>query len=197
MKTFREYLAESKKQYKLTIKLSFKPDSAWEDRIESALGRFELVSASKARSLPIKKADRDFPTLSAPETYAIDVVLDYPASVEMVRNCLSQLGLAIEQVAVISTDWDESMTTEEDNIQKNMADERPLMMKDLEGNDVKTDSMYGTEYNKKLVKNSLTGKVSVKGAPKDPETTNDFPQGTKSPVGSTKNKLPEIKSFFK
>lgn len=195
MKSFIEYLTESRKQYKLTIKLSFKPEDKLIDAIEKTLGRFDLDSISRAKSLPIKKLDPHFPKMSSPETYAIDVVLNYPATTEMIKNTLLQVGLSLEHVCVIGTNHYNSFEKDEENREKNTSD-APLLLRDLEPglSDIKVAELSGDEYNKKLVKNSMTKRPKIKGAPPTADTTNNYPTGDKSPVGSTKNKLPKVVS---
>jgi hypothetical protein len=199
MKLFSEYLMESHKKYKFTIKLTFKPDADLLDKIESALGRFDLDSIGKVQSLPIKKVDKDFPMIQNPEIYQFPVVLNYPASMEFVRNTLSQVGIEMEQVCVVSTDHSASVQTELDNTEANTSD-TPLLMKDLDSNEKLTpqEDMMGEKYNEKLIKNSGTSRFKpLKGWADAAKTTNDSPMGDKSPVGSTTNKRPVPKSFFK
>lgn len=199
MKLFSDYLMESHKKYNFTIKLTFKPDAALLDKIESALGRFDLDSIGKVQSLPIRKVDKDFPMIQNPEIYQFQVVLNYPASIEFVRNTLSQIGIEMEQVCVVSTDHLNSVQTELDDTEANTSNE-PLLMKDLDSNSKLTPQkdMMGDEYNKKLVKNSGTSRIKpLKGWADPAKTTNDSPMGDKSPVGTTVNKRPVPKSFFK
>jgi len=196
MKTFKQYLMEARKQYKISIKLCFKPTDEDVDKIEAALNQFELVSASKPRSLPIQKSDRHFPDMVAPEVYVMEVVLNYPATTDQVRVAiLNNTRIPQAKFAVASTEWEASMTEEETNIQKNS--DKALLLSPLEDTHVDVEGVYGDKYNEKLVHNSKSGKINVKNSPKKAETTNDAPQGKKSPVGSTKNTLPNVSSFFK
>lgn len=192
MKSFIQYLTESRKQFKFTIKLAFKPSSDQVDKIEKALDKFDLVSLSSAKSLPIKKVDPHFPKISSPETYALETVVNYPASAFMIQNVLKQLGMDTESVAVVGTDHDISVAGDEDTREKNLED-APLLLRELEPGNSKANELSGDDYNKKLVKNSLTKKIKVGNTP-PAKTTNDFPMGDTSPVGSTKNKLPKVVS---
>ena len=196
MKTFRQYLEESKKDHKFTIKVAFKPSDELLDQIEKALARFDLISISKPKSLPIKKVDSDFQGIYCPETYAIEASLRYPATPQVIQNVLSQINMDLELVNIIDAGHDESVTKEQEAIEKNS--DGALLDKDYEKQDNKkiTDENFGTDYNEKLVKNSLSGSsAAVPNPPKKAQTTNDLPQGNKSAVGSTKNKLPKVKSF--
>jgi hypothetical protein len=196
MKRFKDYLMEGKRQYKYTVKLAFKPSDEMMDKIEGALGRFDLDSISKAKSLPIKRIDTDFPTLSSPEVYTINVVLNYPATADFVRHTIAQIGMETENVAVLSTDHMISVEKEEDHKDKSEKD-KPLLQQPFKNDSNKeiTDANYGDNYNEKLVKNSLTKLVDVPNAPAKAETSNDLPQGKLSPVGTKQNKIPKVKSF--
>lgn len=198
MKSFSDYLMESKKKYNFSIKLAFKPDSALLDKIESALGRFDLDSFGKVQSLPIKKTDRNFPKLVNPEIYQMQIVLNYPASNEFVKNALIQVGILDETVAVVSTDHEASVDAEDTGIESNTSDE-VLLDKDINSGPKTADQkdLMGDDYNKKLVKNSVTGKVKIKNGPPAAKFNTDEKEGVKSPIGTTRNKIPHVTSSFK
>lgn len=196
MKTFRAYLEESKQDYKFTIKVAFKPSDELLDQIEKALARFDLISISKPKSLPIQKIDSDFQGIYCPETYAIQAALRYPATPQVIQNVLSQINMDLELVNIVDTNHDESVTKEQEEIEKNA--DGALLGKEYEKQDNKaiTDANFGADYNEKLIKNSVKGTSSaVPNPPKPAETTNDLPQGKQSAMGSTKNKLPKVDSF--
>jgi hypothetical protein len=198
MKSFRQYLLESQRQYHLTIKLAFKPDTETLDAIEQALQRFQLDSITAPKSLPIKRVDKDFPGVNSPETYAIQIVLNYPTTADFVRNTIANIGLELQQVSVVSTDHAESVDIEEENIGKNTSD-KPLLQTEYEKQDNKKISSenFGDAYNEKLVKNAAGSMDEI--VPKNlrktkGKTTNDLPIGTKSAISGT-NKIPKVKSF--
>lgn len=194
MKNFREYLEESKRNYSYTIKMAFKPNDELLDEVEKALARFDLISLSKPQSMPIQKIDSDFHGIFCPEVYILKAVFGYPATPQIIQGVLSQVNMDLELVNVVSTDHDESVKKEQEDIEKN--DDGALLGKDYEKQDNKKISAdnFGSEYNDKLVKNSLTKKVTVPNPPDPAITTNDLPQGKTSPVGSHQNKLPKPKS---
>ena len=61
MKKFSEFLAESVRNYEYNIKLAFKPDNEMMTAIENALQKYNLVSITQPKSLPIQRVDKDFP----------------------------------------------------------------------------------------------------------------------------------------
>ncbi len=194
MKTFSEYLMESKKKFNFTVKLTFKPDNDLMDKVESALGRYDLDAIGKPRSLPISKIDKHFPGLTAPETYAFDVTVNYPATANFVRSTLTQIGIRSQDIVVLGTDHDISVEKEQEEIDKNTSDE-PLLIRELQPNGAKPQDYYGTEYNKKLVKNSSSGKGKVPDPPTPAKYVDDNdPAGKKSPL-SNQTKKPKVTSF--
>lgn len=198
MKTFRQYLQESKKQYKFQIKLTFKPDNDLLDDIEKALARFDIDSISAPKSLPISRQDKDFPGLDNPETYVLQVVLNFPTTADFVRHTIAAIGLETEQVAVSSLDHADSVMSEEDKIAKNSG-QNPLLQSEYENQSNKdiSDDNFGSAYNDKLVKNAAGSMETI--VPKEfrknkAETTNELPQGKKSAISGT-NKIPKVSSF--
>ena len=53
MKSFNEYLTESKKTYKFKIKAAGELPEGFEDKMERALNKYEVVKFSKGSTTPI------------------------------------------------------------------------------------------------------------------------------------------------
>ena len=205
MKKFSEFLAESIRNYLYIVKISFLPDNDTMDKIEQALSKYTVVNISKPVSRPISRIDDDFPGVLAPETYQFTVEVAYPASEDMIRHTIANIGLALEQVVCkVTASHDESVAAEEAAIAKNTG-EKAWLDTDYEGqnNSKISAENYGGDYNEKLIKNSIgsTQQIIPKDLKKHQEignngkTLNDIPIGDKSPVGSVKNQKPSVKSF--
>ena len=201
MKKFSEFLAESVRNYEYNVKLAFLPDNEMMSAIENALQKYNLVSITKPKSLPIQRVDKDFPGLKAPETYVFTVELEYPSSANMIRHTIASVGFQFEQVAVSSPQHDASMDKENDAVAANTSDkallDRPY---DPQNNEEISGENFGDDYNERLVKNSIgsTDQVIPKEFKKTHgKTLNDkeFKIGEKSAVGSTKVAKPPVKSF--
>jgi hypothetical protein len=201
MKKFSEFLAESVRNYEYNVKLAFLPDNETMSAIEDALQKYNIVSITKPKSLPIQRVDKDFPGLKAPETYVFSVELSYPSSANMIRHTIASVGLAFEQVAVSSPQHDASMDKENDEVAKNTGDkallDRPY---DPQNNEEISGENFGDTYNERLVKNSIGSTDQI--IPKSFKRTNgktlndkEYKIGDKSAVGSTVNKRPPVKSF--
>lgn len=194
MKSFLQYLTESKTDYRFRIYHSGKPDSSLTKLIKVALAGYGVKDIGDIKSRPIQQADPMFPNVRNPEIYTLDVVCDYPATAEMVRKSVTDYMTYKDAITVVNLDHQEDIASEQEAIAANTSKE-PLLLRDYEK--VKVQHPYGDDYNKKLVKNSVTGtgRVKVKGGAKSAETTNDLKQGTKSPLGSHKPKLPSVKDI--
>lgn len=194
MKSFLQYLTESKQDYSFRIVLATKPAAGLSKTIKQALAGYGVKSVSDARSHMIEKAHPMFPGLANPEIYTLDVVCEYPATATQIRKSLTDLSVDKATVAVENLAFAEDMDYEAKSIASN-TDSEPLLMREYEK--VKVQHPYGDDYNAKLVKNSITGtgQVKVKGGAKAAETTNDLKPGTLSPVGSHKPKLPSVKDL--
>jgi hypothetical protein len=198
MKKFMQYLAEMRHNYLYNVKLAFKPDNDIMQKIEDALQKYSLVNISAPRSLPIQRVDKSFPGINSPETYMFSVEVEYPANADTIRHTIALIGMDLQQVAVTSTLHDASTEKEENEISQNTSEKALLLTpyKDQDNGKIAKDN-YGSEYNDKLIKNSITHGKMIPDSLKEKKgkTSNDYPQGTKSAVGSTVNKKPEITSF--
>jgi len=206
MKKFSQFLAESIRNYEYSVKLSFKPDNDTMTKIEQALSKYTVVNISAVKSTPIRRTDTDFPGINSPEIYMFTVEVAYPASEDMIRHTIANVGLELEQVVCkVTASHDESVAAEEAAIARNTG-EKALLQTDYEGQDNKAISAenFGGDYNEKLVKNSIIGstqQIIPKDLKKHQEignngkTLNDIPTGDNSAVGSKKVKKPDVKSF--
>ena len=194
MKNFKHYLAESAKLYGFRITFAGKPEAGIEKTVKQALAGYQATSVTDLKSHPIQRNHPLFPSAENPEIYSLDVACDYPASADQVRVALTQGRVDKVNVAVQNLLYANDMAAEHTAVAAN-TDETPLLMKDYDQG--KVASVYGDDYNSKLVKNSLSGagQVKVAGGAKAATTTNDLPQGKKSAMGSVKTKLPDVKSY--
>jgi hypothetical protein len=181
--------------------------------IENALQKYNLISITKPKSLPIQRVDKDFPGLQSPETYVFNVEVSYPASQDTIRHTIASVGFAFETVAVLTgkpndmyfPDGEEShsdsMNKEGDAAAKNTS-EKPLLEKpyDVQNNEEISGENFGDTYNEKLVKNSIGSTdqlIPAEFKKTKGKTLNDaeFKVGKDSAVGSTKVKKQVVKSF--
>jgi hypothetical protein len=196
MKNFKQYLAESAKTYGFRITFAGKPVDGIEKIVKQTLAGYQPTSVSSLKSHPVQRNHPLFPKIENPEVYSLDVACDYPASADQIRVALTQGRADKLNVAVQNLIYAQSQDAEHTAVAANTG-ETPLLMRPYETSQIQPEDIYGSDYNSKLVKNSVSGvgKPHVDGSAKPALTTNDLPQGKKSAMGSVKPKLPDVKSY--
>lgn len=106
MKTFNEYLIESKKKYDFRIKIAGDVTTEQETNMKSLLGRFtvgETLSTMKKSKTPIQSLPLDFPQVKNCEVNIYEVTLDYPTTAfELTEYLSTNLGVGKSHLVVRS-----------------------------------------------------------------------------------------------
>jgi hypothetical protein len=186
MKSLKQYLLESKTEYRFRVKLAFKPDTAQLDSMKSALEGQGLADFGSVKSQPVMRDNRDFPNLGAIEPYMFEVVFDYPVTAEKIteifeRDCGIKPSEMLVYNALQSRDREDAV----DAFQRPEKPESQLL-KPYE--EIRQAELYGDKHNENLLKEL---KSERKHAGSTAKTTNDVPAGTLSPVGSTRVAKPD------
>lgn len=100
MKTFKDYLIESKQTYDFKIKMCCDCDAKDITKIKEALEQYKLETISQPRRLPIQESP-EFPNCGPVEIKILDVSLAYPANDEQVRQAVVSCGAPAAMVRVI------------------------------------------------------------------------------------------------
>ena len=100
MKSFKEYLTESKKIYEFKVKFAGQLPSGFEKNLKNVLSKFNVESISKAKRTPIQESPMDFPGVKFSEVSVFDVVLTYPTTSPIVKQAISQM-LKVEESRVL------------------------------------------------------------------------------------------------
>lgn len=90
MKSFKEYLTESKKVYEFKIKLAGDYDRGTADKIRKALSMYKCETCSNGKRLPIAETHSDFPELKNTNVTIFDVKLAYPTNSAQVAAAVSE-----------------------------------------------------------------------------------------------------------
>ena len=80
MKTFKQYLTESKRDYTYRIKLINEIDNESVDRIERHLAKYEVKTVQAPKRLMLQSAPYDFPQARGHEVHVIEFTTERPAS---------------------------------------------------------------------------------------------------------------------
>jgi hypothetical protein len=104
MKSFTEYLTESKKQYDFRIKIAGEMSTEKEDTMKRLLGRFtneNTLTGFKKSKTPIQAVPLDFPQVKNCEVNIYEVTLDFPTTqFELTEYLAAELGIGKKNLVV-------------------------------------------------------------------------------------------------
>jgi hypothetical protein len=198
MSTFTQYLTESAKQYDYKIKVAGELDKDFADKLETALGKFDVAKLSAGKSYPIQETPLDFPQFKNTNVTIFDAVTNYPASVfELSEYLANYLNLARNQIVVRKP----GEPTEEYQANEKVKNEFASVLQDVEYKDApktKADEVYGDNANQSLLKELLKDRQAkfevAKG--EDNKTQDIQPKedkGNTSPLSKPTNPHPDPK----
>lgn len=193
MKTFKEYLTESKKVYNFKIKVAGEIPEGFEEKIKGRLDRFKVITFEKITTTPVQKVPMDFPNLSNTEVTVYEAVLEYPVTAPEIVSDVKELGLTEEHFRVRGS----SEPSEIDQLFQEEEPSKEALLQDAvysETENVKHKEYFGADYNKSFLKDlEKTSKERKKELGHDkakPDVLGSSAKtkvdkiGTKSPVGS-------------
>jgi hypothetical protein len=205
MKSLHEYIASRNKPYEFRIKLAkINPKGEVMERIKNALDSYELVGVTAAKSLPIQE-HREFPKWGACECWQFEATVSYPTTpVQIAQLLRERAGINPEWVCV----YGKQQADDNDAFEAYGKDHTGALLLDGELKDVagaqdlvgdkRRDSMLKELEQHAPVMTALKSNdelVKTRATEKTPraQTTNQIPQGTKSPVGSNQNKITDMR----
>lgn len=177
MKSFKEYLLESKQTYDFKIKIAGECPEKCADKIKEALSTYKVESCSTGKRTPITEKQIDFPQLENVGVTVFEVALCYPTTSIQVREAVAnKLNIVPANIRVRNEQEEEELAL---NHEHDEATGEALLEKDLE--EVDGQKLVGTKHAmsllKELGKNKTTG-TQYKG-------TNDKLLAKKSPSEKT------------
>lgn len=90
MKSFKEYLIESKQCYEFKIKFAGEPSDDAIKRVKEALEQFNIESFSEGKRTPIQETQVDFPDHKNINVTVYDISLSYPVTSSQLRNIVAE-----------------------------------------------------------------------------------------------------------
>jgi hypothetical protein len=202
MKNFITYLTESQKTYEFRIKFANIDPNENLEQLKTVLEAYALESLSTPKRLPIQESDIDFPSMRNCQVYLMDAVLKYPCNDAQLRAIIAErAGVPQANLFVVPKNhpeeqrrWNQDGTSDIHEYKQGEA------VLDKPYQDNPEAKKAGDSYAKaeSLLKELSEPKAVAEGTENNPEgnkgkTTNELPQGTKSPVGSNQNKIPKAK----
>ena len=189
MKTLAQYLTESTKTFDYRIKIVGDVPPGFVSAFKDRLKKFDPVKVGEIKKTPVMSKPVDFPAFSNETVSMMDVTFRYPATPPQVEQMAELLGLNADRICMVQRDYDDGMDRELLGIETQSQDllNTPYPANSREQNDLKKDyAAVGAD--KEVVKNSAADATwTVAGGRTPPaETTNDLPQGVKSPMTTIK-----------
>ena len=204
MKSLHDYIAQRNTNYEFRIKVAKRNPNEIMEEIKNALNAYELVTISNAKSLPIQE-HREFPKWGACECWQFEATVAYPTTAPQIAQLLKErTGMQAEWVCV----YGKQQAEDNEAFEAYGKDHTGSLLLDSELKDVPGSQDLVAEKRKdnllKELDNASTKMIALESDPaltstrapertKAAQTTNQLPQGTKSPVGSQQNKLPPVK----
>lgn len=199
MKSFKEYLTESKKVYEFKLKVAGQCPKDMVGHIKNALAAYRVESCSAGKGTPIQETQEEFPSLKHVELTVFDITTSYPVTSTQVQSLVAECAGLSSANLIVRT------LAEQEEYNINHA------------NDAKSGALLGTEYEKsnhqglvgekhmmsflkELNKTKHTGEavtgyndeLLAKKAPVDKTATAAASKsGATSAIGSKKIKLPD------
>ena len=189
MKPFAKYLAESERTYDYRIKMCGRVGDDMVRQLKSKLDQFDPVKLGDAKTTPIQKIPTDFPNFANEAVTMFDASFRYPAIEPQIKQLYQLMGGDPNRIVMATRDYNDSMVDEYEKIEdqnKNLLTDTDFPVNDSVQRGLKKD--YGAEaYDHVVLKNAYRSDFSVAGG-KTPsaKTTNELPQGIKSPMTTIK-----------
>lgn len=189
MKKFAQYLAESEKTFDYRIKFCGDLPAGFMAVFKEKLKKYDPVKIGDVKSTPVLAQPTDFMNFPNERVNMVDVTFRYPAIPDDIKALVRTLGMEEDRVCTHELHWAEGMDKELLGIEDQGKDllNTPYPANSKEQNDLKKDySAVGVD--KEVVKNSAADATWTVAGGKTPpaETTNDLPQGVKSPMTTVK-----------
>jgi hypothetical protein len=150
MKTYKDYLTESKKQYPFRVKIAGEFGKDKEDSLKVLLARWTVSEFKKLKTTPVQELPLDFPQLKNCEVNIYEVLLDYPTTqFELTEYLAMELGINRVNLAVRRPDepYEEYQTPSEPRKEALLNDPNYK-----EAGSPKFEDYYGDKYNSGFVK---------------------------------------------
>lgn len=159
MKSYRDYVYETKKIYEFRVKIANTPlTNELVSKIEKVLEAYKVETITQPKSIPIQE-DKDFPTLGACECSYIDVGISYPTIPEQIRQLIIERAMVDSScVVVYPKNSVEYNTAFEDNTGRNGTS--PILLDEKLPYDETAQDLVGQKRVDGFMKNHKSAKMS-------------------------------------
>lgn len=189
MKNFAQYLAESERTYDYRIKMCGEVTTEFVRELKSKLDQFDPVKMSDVKSTPIQKVPTDFPNFENEKVNMIDVSFRYPAIEPQIKQLAQIMGFDPNKIVMQTQPHVDGLVQEYEKIadqNKDLLTDTDYPAPDAEQRALSKDYATGP-YDHAVLKNAYRSDFTVAGGKTRPaQTTNELPQGVKSPMTNIK-----------
>lgn len=200
MKSFKEYLTESKKVYEFKVKIAGECPKGCAAIIKQALAKYNVTSCSAGKSAPIQEQYEEFPGLTNIELTIFDVVTDYPVNSLQVRSAISEAANISASNIIVRTAGEQA--EHEINHAHDDKTGEALLGTDYEKSN--NQDMVGTKHMMSFLKDlnktkhageqytGVNDQLLASKSPSEKAADDTSKPGTVSAIGSKKVKFPEL-----
>lgn len=188
MKTFKDYLTESKKTFSFKVKVAGELPENFQETLKAKLDRCKVMTFEKVTTTPIQKLPLDFPGKENMEVTVFEVVTEYPIT-------SPELGVYVKETGVDENCFRVRGSGEPTEIDQLLMDDEPsgeALLGEIDmdkGNGkIKHKDYFGDDFNKGFLKDLAKAakdrkKDGVQTEYKLPKAKTDK-VGAKSAIGS-------------
>jgi len=189
MKPFAKYLAESERTYDYRIKMCGRIPDDLVRQLKTKLDQFDPAKLGDVKTTPIQKILTDFPNHQNDAVTMFDVSFKYPAIEPQIKQLFQMLGGDPNLIVMQTQPHVDGLVDEMDRIEsenKDLLADTDYPAPDAEQRALKKDYSTGP-YDHAVLKNAYRSDFTVAGGRTPPaKTTNQLPQGNKSPMTNIK-----------
>ncbi len=152
MKTFKEYLAESKKVYSFKVKVAGELPEKFQEALKSRLECCKVLTLEKVTTTPIQKLPLDFPGKENMEVTVFEVVTEYPITSPEITTHVKSIGIDEDCFRVRGSN--EPSETEQVLADSELSGDALLDEADLDkgATKIKHKDYFGDDFNKSFLK---------------------------------------------
>ena len=197
MKSFAQYLVETRQTFDYRIKIVGDVDAELINALEEKLQQFDVVKMSEPKRTPIQNVLPDFPDVKNESCTIMDVTFNYPATPPQITQIAELLGMNPNHI-IIQTQAYADSTAEE----RKAYEEQPNPVLGTEEGEEpenseskKASACYAADpYKREVVGNEYSSDFTIAGGKTPPaKFTTDTPNSVDSPIMGT-NKIPVVKA---
>jgi hypothetical protein len=197
MKSFAQYLVETRQTFDYRIKILGDVDAELINALEEKLQQFDVVKMTEPKKTPIQKVLPDFPEAENDSVTFMDVTFNYPATPPQITQMAELLGMNPNHLIIQTQEYVNSVEEE----RKGYEDQPNPVLGTEEGEQPENKASkeaseyYGADpYKRVVIGNEYSSDFTIAGGKTPPaKFTTDYPNSTTSPIMGT-NKIPVVTS---